>query len=124
MNCKLCDNQTDNNILCDSCLRCEDKRVRFQNERKNSKHTLYLEDWIKVLEFHNYSCKGCKAKFVLLTLDHIQSLASGGLNKKENIQPLCSSCHEIKAAVETKLKGNKKKRREAKEIREMFPNLF
>lgn len=114
--CRLCGTKPCIEILCSSCLRCEEKRVTFQNDRHNSRQRLSVRDWLQVLSYCDFACKACKKKHSLLTLDHISPLSKGGLNVKENIQPLCSSCHDIKSSVETKLTGNKKKRQEAKEI--------
>jgi len=121
--CRFCNKPTDD-FLCSSCLRCEEKRVRFQNSRKLSKHILSIDEWLDILGQNNFACKACKTETELLTLDHIVALSKGGLNIKMNVQPLCSYCHNIKAMVETKLTGNKKKRLEAKELMQEFNYIF
>ncbi len=114
-----------NNIICNSCLKRENKRVKEQNKRSKKYNCgiLSINDWIESLIQNNFKCKQCKARKHFLTLDHIVSMAKGGLNKKENIQPLCSSCHEIKGTIETKKQGNKKRREEAKEIISLYKDL-
>lgn len=106
--------------MCDKCFNREKKRVKRQNLRKNSEGSLTVDEWLKRLEFFDFSCAVCKSKETFYTLDHIISLANGGKNKGENIQPLCTSCHEIKGTIETKLKGNKKKRLEALELKQQY----
>lgn len=122
--CKLCNKSSVGYEICNSCKRREIKRVKFHNSRNYSKENLFLEDWLFVLKQHDYSCKGCHRKYLLLTLDHVLSLGSGGKNERANIQPLCSNCHNVKAAIETKLKGNKKKRQEAMELKNENSHLF
>lgn len=121
--CKLCSRESSVEI-CELCLRREKKRVENQNERSISKEHLSLHDWLAVLKEYDYCCKGCKQHGILLTLDHKVPMSKGGGNTKENIVPLCSKCHEIKGTIETKLKGNKKKRQEGKELKEIYPELF
>lgn len=121
MNCSFCLKHAENTI-CNSCLKRESKRVKDQNKRSRKYNCgiLTIEDWSEVLIYNDFKCSHCKEHKHFLTLDHIVSMANGGLNKKENIQPLCSSCHEIKGTIETKYKGNKKKREEAKEIVNLY----
>lgn len=121
--CRFCNKPSDG-FLCFSCLRCEEKRVKFQNGRKLSKDILSIEEWLDVLIQTNFVCKACKNEAELITLDHIIPLSKGGKNIKDNVQPLCSCCHNIKAMVETKLSGNKKKRTEAKELMQENKHIF
>ena len=107
--------------LCFKCLKKEQKRIDTQNSRAKKKGILTrlsIRDWVEVLENFSFCCPKCFVGFSRqnLTIDHIVSMKLGGENNKYNIQPLCSSCHEVKAMVETKMAGNKKKRLEAKEI--------
>jgi len=120
--CKLClvEERNIDCSLCSKCLKKEEHRVKEQNKRahkKKIKERLSIKDWIISLERHNFSCAACKGNRNKLTLDHIISMSVGGKNCGDsNIQPLCSPCHELKSTIETKLKGNKKKRLEAKEL--------
>ncbi len=43
-------------------------------------------------------CNGCETKFPMrnLTVDHIRSLARGGIDRLSNWQLLCGSCNSIK----------------------------
>lgn len=114
MFCKFCNKNSDA-VLCKKCLHREEGRVQFQNKRSKKYNCgiLSTNDWIEVLVKNNFNCSCCKEHKLFFTLDHIKSMSSGGLNNKENIQPLCSKCHDYKSLIETKKKGNKKKRLEA-----------
>lgn len=71
----------------------------------NNKRRCYLingnfieEEWEKIKKKYNYICQICKKQEpeIKLTIDHIIPLSKGGLNIKENIQPLCKSCNSSK----------------------------
>jgi hypothetical protein len=113
-------------ILCSKCLEKETHRVKQQNKRaqkKNIEDRLTVLDWLLALDRHDFSCARCKAKGILLTLDHVVSMSSGGSNQGPyNIQPLCSPCHEIKSIMEEKQKGNKKKRQEVSLWKHIWEN--
>lgn len=114
--------------LCSKCFKREEYRVEKQNKRaykKNIKDRLTINDWIHSLDVHGFSCARCKSKGILLTLDHIVSMCNGGTNEgPQNIQPLCSSCHEIKSIMENKQKGNKKKRQEITLWKQIWENTL
>lgn len=120
--CKLClvEERNLDYSICLKCFKKENRRVKQQNKRahkKNIKERLLVKDWIISLEQYNFSCAACKGNKNKLTLDHIVSMSAGGKNcGNSNVQPLCGPCHEYKSTIETKLKGNKKKRLEAKEL--------
>lgn len=128
--CYLCGNQTEyflqKEFICSKCLNKERKRVRNQNSRARKKGQRFLkitiEDWLSSLKDCNFCCPKCDSRFTRqnLTLDHVISMSAFGPNSKNNIQPMCAKCHETKALIETKLKGNKKKRREAEEYLACF----
>lgn len=104
-------------FLCDKCLKYHTKKVREQNKRKNKTSSLHTKEWIECLKAHNFKCKECFIKSKYLTLDHIIPMFRGGMNNKSNLQPLCGKCHEFKGMLESKERGNKKKRLEAKELK-------
>ena len=56
----------------------------------------YTEDeWKRLL--HEYGCKCAKCGYdENIEIDHVISLASGGTNTIDNIQPLCRSCNAQK----------------------------
>ena len=57
-----------------------------------------VAEWKGIKAFYNYTCLCCGRgePEILLTPDHIHPLVKGGLNCKENIQPLCGSCNSSK----------------------------
>lgn len=56
------------------------------------------EEWEKIKEVYGYKCLCCgkQEPDIKLTLDHVIPISKGGLNIKENIQPLCGSCNSSK----------------------------
>lgn len=54
-----------------------------------------LEEWQTLKMQYNWTCPICKRKEpeVKLTIDHIVPIIKGGMNIKENIQPLCKNCN-------------------------------
>lgn len=68
-------------------------KQRQRNLRNLGKFT--FKEWIEIKEKYNFCCPCCK-KFepdIKLTIDHIKPISKGGLNIKENIQPLCNGCN-------------------------------
>ena len=62
-------------------------------------NTLTSEEWLNILEKHNFRCVYCDVEFncgLLPTKDHIVPLIKGGHNVKENIVPACQSCNSKK----------------------------
>lgn len=114
--CKICTVSGHFSLICNKCYKKQQKKVTEQNKRSVKTGTLTIEDWLISLEKHNFCCAACKSKCSYFTLDHIIPMSKGGSNNKDNIQPLCKECHEFKGTIETKLKGNKKKRLEAQEM--------
>lgn len=47
-------------------------------------------------------CSSCKKDSGTFELDHIKPLHLGGLDDDENIQVLCTYCHQKKSGIETK----------------------
>ena len=76
---------------------------RGQNKRrtilKEIINTLTAEEWLDILEKHNYRCAYCGIEFDcenLPTRDHIIPISKGGNNTKDNIVPACKSCNAKK----------------------------
>ena len=126
--CLFCNkkNNCDTVLICQTCLKRESKRVATQNKRskKHNAGSLSIHDWLTVLAKSNFNCNHCTHHFSFLTLDHITSMCIGGKNNKDNIQALCSKCHELKSKIETKKTGNKKKRIEAKELETSYYDIL
>ena len=129
MFCKLCDSsfslappikRKEFLFLCDKCLKFHTKKVSEQNKRKNKTSSLQISEWIECLKKFNFKCSTCFLHTKYLTLDHIVPMFRGGLNNLCNLQPLCKDCHEVKGMIESKERGNKKKRLEAIEIRKSY----
>lgn len=56
---------------------------------------LSVKDWLEVLSAWGSSCLKCGSDH-LVEIDHVVPLSKGGMNVKENIQPLCSDCNKRK----------------------------
>ena len=59
-------------------------------------NTLTADEWLGILEEHDYKCAYCGKKLIDsfdTTRDHIIPLSKGGDNTKENIVPACRSCN-------------------------------
>ena len=75
---------------------------RHTNRRAREReiiNTLTAQEWLDILEKHNYICAYCGTEFDcenLPTRDHIISISKGGNNTKENIIPACQSCNSRK----------------------------
>jgi 5-methylcytosine-specific restriction endonuclease McrA len=70
--------------------------VGNSNRRSRSRRGSYTRDeWVALLASVNNTCLCCGDPGPL-TVDHIVPLSLGGLNKIENIQPLCLSCNTQK----------------------------
>ena len=72
--------------------------TRRARERKII-NTLTADEWLDILEEHNYICAYCGIEFdceKLPTRDHIIPISRGGDNTKENVVPACRSCNAKK----------------------------
>ena len=59
-------------------------------------NTLTADEWLEILEKHNYKCVYCGKDLIDsfdTTRDHRIPLSKGGNNIKENIVPACRSCN-------------------------------
>jgi len=84
------------------------EKGKASNQRERSKrrarikeiiNTLIYQEWLDILEEHNYICAYCGVEFDcenLPTRDHIIPLNKGGDNTKDNIVPACKSCNSKK----------------------------
>lgn len=86
-------------MVCNWCSYHASKVTSRHNKRcrkKGKEHRLTKFDWLSVLCKHDFSCAGCGAHGIKLTLDHKVKLADGGDNGWWNVQPLCEPCHKEK----------------------------
>ena len=77
------------------------QRVKFKRRTKEREYinTLTSQEWLDILEEHNYVCAYCGEEFTCENLpekDHIIPVSKGGNNVKENILPACRSCNAKK----------------------------
>jgi len=59
-------------------------------------NTLTADEWLEILEKHDYRCVYCGKKLINsfdTTRDHKIPLSKGGDNNKDNIVPACRSCN-------------------------------
>jgi hypothetical protein len=78
------------------------RKRRNHNRRarmKNTKATLTIEEWNKILTIQKNKCNICGKRFItkrLPTMDHIMPLSHGGNLSFGNVQALCQSCNSRK----------------------------
>ena len=68
------------------------KQTRVKLKRKSKAWKQLVKD---VFERDKYQCQICDSKFLhhMLAPHHIKSFGSGGSDEKNNLIPLCASCH-------------------------------
>lgn len=73
-------------------------RRRTRLRQSNGSHT--AADLKHILELQKWRCAYCRANLrkVVRHVDHIVPLSKGGANTKDNLQYLCESCNQRKAA--------------------------
>lgn len=73
----------------------DNKRVAQNNRVKKIRGVFTLEEWREMKDFYQNTCLSCKRSEpeIKLTIDHVNPFSKGGLNVKDNIQPLCLSCN-------------------------------
>lgn len=70
------------------------RHVARQAREKNIINTLTAQEWLDILEKHNYRCAYCDVEFnceLLPEKDHIIPISKVGHNTKENVVPACRS---------------------------------
>lgn len=74
-------------------------RLRKSQKRSNGGSHSFGE-WITLKAQYNYTCPMCglREPSIKLTQDHIISLAKGGCDSIQNIQPLCGVCNSRKGS--------------------------
>mgnify|MGYP002067191011 CR=1 FL=1 len=89
-------------FACKGCVKKAKTKARWHKRRKNA-HGLGIfsaTDWLITLLEFEFKCADCGKTKPSLTLDHKRSLGEGGFNTYENMQPLCTKCHTMKARAE------------------------
>lgn len=74
-------------------------KTKRRAKKREIINTLTSEEWITILEKHNYRCAYCGVEFdenTPPTKNHIIPISRGGHNIKENIVPACRSCNSSK----------------------------
>lgn len=71
---------------------------RRELRKKINGGTLLLVEWEEIKKEFNNTCVCClkQEPEITLTIDHVTPISKGGLDTKENIQPLCMKCNNVK----------------------------
>ncbi len=70
--------------------------VNGHAKRRGATGQISVEEWSAMLERYNHTCLCCGRDDVKITADHVISIADGGENSIDNIQPLCLQCNQAK----------------------------
>lgn len=76
-------------------LRCRSHTARARASGSSGRFN--ENEWRELCRRHDNKC-ACCGEHKPLTADHVISLATGGTNTIDNIQPLCRSCNSRKGA--------------------------
>jgi len=93
---------------CEECkptARRESDRL-YDSTRGSARERGYTRQWEKlrrVVLNEEPFCRQCGARAD--DVDHIIPLGQGGTNARENLQPLCRSCHNVKTRAEREREG-------------------
>lgn len=68
---------------------------RIRSHRLRAVGTFTAADWREVLYTYGRACLACGST-APPTIDHVVPISRGGLNTKENVQPLCAWCNDSK----------------------------
>lgn len=69
-------------------------RANDSASKKNVEGRIDPKEWLFIIGLINGKCLACgEPPEDLITLDHVIPMAKGGLNKIENVQPLCLRCN-------------------------------
>lgn len=78
-------------------------KVAVQDHRRRAKKSgnggsFTAGEWELLKKQYGYTCPMCNKKEpeIKLTIDHVIPINKGGINRIENIQPLCKSCNSKK----------------------------
>jgi len=74
-------------------------KTKRRTKMREIVNTLTAQEWLNILEKHNFKCAYCGCQFNednLPTRDHIIPISRGGNNTKENVIPACLSCNDKK----------------------------
>jgi len=78
------------------------ERILLERERQAKKRgapgALTKQEWMEILERHEYRCAYCGRNDVKMTMDHIVPLSRGGQHVASNVVPACRTCNTSKGA--------------------------
>ncbi len=77
-------------------LNAQKRSANYRKRLYSAEGEITIQQWMEILERHNYRCYYCKKRRFKLTLDHVIPLSKGGKNIPENIVPACRSCNAKK----------------------------
>jgi len=75
----------------------------LENKTKTKRIQFTDEEETEIINLYNDKCALCNEKYNKYEIDHINSLASGGTNEIDNLQPLCIECHKQKTKEENEI---------------------
>jgi len=77
-------------------------RAAFNAKRrafsKSIQNDLTNQQWITILEAHNFKCRYCGSSNLKLTIDHVIPVSKGGKHTSNNVVPACQPCNSHKGA--------------------------
>jgi 5-methylcytosine-specific restriction endonuclease McrA len=71
---------------------------QIKRRERNAMRRNYTDFYNLLVERHGEQCANCGAA-TQLVVDHILSIAKGGLSEIENLQLLCSGCNTLKGKL-------------------------
>ena len=106
-------------LVRDGTSRCDQHKVSigsFADRSRGTRHERgYGTAWVKtrarIMKRDHGLCQVCARKglvTVATQVDHIVNKASGGSDDDDNLQAICTPCHDAKTALERRVGAGKK----------------